>query len=92
MKSFLLTPHDNAEHGTSEDNYNFFHSLSRIAVECCFGEIDLQWGILWRELSYSLQMNCKIIDVCMRLHNFLVDNRNEEHFSTLEDYEVFDED
>ena len=37
-------------------------------------------------------MNCKIIDVCMRLHNFLVDNRNEEHFATLEEYTVFDED
>ena len=51
LKSFLLTPYDNAEHGTVEDNYNFFHSSSRIAVECCFREIDLQWGISWRELS-----------------------------------------
>ena len=82
LKSFLLTPYNNAEHGTAEDNFNFFHSSSRIAVECCFGEIDLRWGILWRVLSYSLQMNCKIIDACMRLHNFLVDNRNEEIFLT----------
>jgi hypothetical protein len=66
LKSFLLTPYGNAEHGTVEDNFNFFYSSSRIAVECCFGAIDLRWGILWRELSYSLQMNCKIIDACMR--------------------------
>jgi hypothetical protein len=30
IKSFLLTPFDNAVHGTPEDNYNFFHSSSRI--------------------------------------------------------------
>ena len=28
----------------------------------------------------------------MRLHNFLVDNRNEEKILTSEDYEVFDDD
>ena len=36
-------------------------------------------------------MNYKIIDVCMRLHIFLVDNHNEEHFVTSEEYAVFDE-
>lgn len=46
LKSFLLTPFDNVLHGTSEDNFNFFHSSSRISVECAFGEIDLRWGIL----------------------------------------------
>ena len=66
LKSFLLTPYDNAMHGTTEDNYNFFHSSSRISVECAFGEIDLRWGILWKELEYSLELNCTVIDVCMR--------------------------
>jgi hypothetical protein len=48
LKLFILTPYDNAAHGTPEDNYNFFHSSLRIAVECCFGEVDLQFGIfLW---------------------------------------------
>ena len=49
-------------------------------MECAFGEIDLRWGILWRRLQFSLKMNCKVIDACMRLHNFIVDFRD-EHLS-----------
>ncbi len=94
LKSFLLVPYDNAVHGTPEDDYNYYHSSSRITVECCFGDIDLQWGILWRELSYSLELNCKIIDACMRLHNFIVDHRCEDeiNFSQSIDFEIFDDD
>ena len=73
IKSFLITPYDNAMHGTAEDNFNFFHSSSRISVECCFGEINLCWGIFWRELNYSLKTNVMIIDACMRLHNFIAE-------------------
>ena len=73
LKSFLLTPYDDAIHGEASDSYNFFHSPSRICVECTFGEIDLQWGILWRPLKFSLKHNVKVIDACMRLHNFIVD-------------------
>lgn len=75
LKSFLLTPYDNVLHGTDEDNYNFFHSASRICVECAFGEIDLRWGILWRRLSFTLAHNIKVVDATMRLHNFIVDYR-----------------
>jgi hypothetical protein len=75
IKSFLMTPFDNAVHGTPEDNYNFFHSSSRIWVECAFGEIDLRWGILWKPLGFRLRHNVNIIDACMRLHNFIVDWR-----------------
>jgi hypothetical protein len=50
LKSFLLTPYDNTRHATPVDNYNFFHSSSRIVVECAFGEINLRWGILWSKL------------------------------------------
>ncbi len=71
LKSFLLTPYDNAVHGTDEDNYNFFHSSSRIKVECTLGEIDLRWGILWRPLCFRLVQNIKVIDACLRLHNFI---------------------
>jgi hypothetical protein len=75
LKSFLLTPYDNTRHATPEDNYNFFHSSSRIVVECAFGEIDLRWGILWSKLRFSLKNNCRIIDACLRLHNYIVDFR-----------------
>jgi hypothetical protein len=76
LRSFLLSPYDDTMHGSAEHNYNFFHSSSRISIECAFGEINLRWGIFWRALKYPLKMNCKIIDVCMQLHNFIVDYRN----------------
>ena len=92
LKSFLLTPYDYALHDTPEDNYNFFHSPSRISVECCFGEIDLRFGIFWRPLKFSLDMNCNIIDACMRVHNFIVNNREEGIGIDSVDKDVFDDD
>jgi hypothetical protein len=44
-RSFLPTPYDDTMHGSAEDNYNFFHSSSRISIECAFGEVNLRWGI-----------------------------------------------
>ena len=46
LKTFLHTPYNNTVHGTPEDNYIYFHSSSRIVIECTFGEIGLRWGIL----------------------------------------------
>ena len=93
LKSFLHTPYDNAPHGSSEDTYNFFHSSARIIVECTFGEIDLRFGILWQPLKYSLKFNCRVIDACFRVHNFIVTHRQGEE-STMDpcDFDVFDED
>jgi hypothetical protein len=91
LKSFLLTPYDNAFHGTPEDNYNYFHSSSRISVECTFGEVDLRWGIFWKPLKYSLKTNCKIIDACLRLHNFIVDQRGTSLAMDTVDKSVFDD-
>lgn len=96
IKSFVVTPFDNAVHGTPEDNFNFFHSSSRISVECTFGEIDLRWGILWRPLQFRLKHNVNIIDACMRLHNLIVDRREEKAAASVLSGEmersIFDED
>ncbi|EJK58257.1 hypothetical protein THAOC_21635 [Thalassiosira oceanica] len=93
IRSFLLTPFDNAVHGTPEDNFNFFHSSSRICIECTFGEVDLRWGILWSPLKFSLRNNIKVIDACLMLHNFIVDHRESlgENVSSME-RDVFDDD
>lgn len=95
LKSFLLTPYDNVMHGTTEDNFNFFHSSSRIVVECAFGEIDMRWGVLWRPLKFTLKHNCQVIDACMRLHNFIVDfreaDKNNDDGAAME-RDVFDDD
>ena len=77
IESFLLPPYDAANPKTSEDDFNFFHSSARITVECAFGEIDLRWGIFWKRLSCSLEHATVIIEGAMRIHNFLVDYRDE---------------
>ena len=48
LRPYLLTPFDNPGARTPQDNFNFFLSSCRIYVECCFGEVDRRWGILWR--------------------------------------------
>ncbi len=92
LKSFLHTPYDNAPHGSAQDRYNFFHSSARNIVECTFGEIDLRFGILWQRLKYSLKFNCRVIDACFCLHNFIVTHRQGEESMDECDFDVFDED
>ena len=78
LRSYLLTPYDNAMPGSSEDVFNFFLSSQRIYVECAFGEIDRRWGIFWKPLQGSLTNHKYVIDSALRLHNFIV-NYREEH-------------
>ena len=77
IESFVLPPYDAASPKSSEDDFNFYHSSARITVECAFGEIDLRWGIFWKRLTCSLANATLIIEGAMRLHNFLVDYRDE---------------
>ena len=75
LRSYMLTPHDNALPDPKEDNFNFFLSSNRIYVECAFGEIDRRWGILWKPLEGSLQNHQYTIDAALRMHNFIVEFR-----------------
>ena len=87
IESFILTPYDGASPQTAEDDFNFYQSSARITVECAFGEIDLRWGIFWKRLTCSLDHASVIIEGAMRLHNFIIDYRD-EHCNT--DKEVTD--
>jgi hypothetical protein len=91
LKPFILIPYDNTAHGTPGDNYNFFHSSLYIAVECHFGKVDLWFGIFWRPLKFSLKANGHIIDACLWLHDFILENFNRSFMGSV-DKEVFDED
>ena len=75
LRSYMLTPHDNALPDSKEDNFNFFLSSNRIYVECAFGEIDRRWGIFWSPLEGSLQNHQYTIDAAIRMHNFIVEFR-----------------
>ncbi len=61
-------------------------------VECTFGDIDLQWGILWRPLSFMLAQIIKVIDLCMRLHNFITEFCQQHSFPVNRDKTIFNKD
>ncbi|GFH49993.1 hypothetical protein CTEN210_06469 [Chaetoceros tenuissimus] len=89
IRSFLLTPFDNALPNSAKDSFNYHHSTCRIWVECAFGEIDMRWGIFWKPLQFDLDKNLKVIDAAMRLHNYLVQNRDNAT-SEIEEFQVYE--
>lgn len=91
IKSFLLTPFDNATPKSAKDSFNYHHSTCRIWVECAFGEIDMRWGILWRPLQFDLDKNILVIDAVMRLHNYLVENRERNENNDIEDFRIYEQ-
>lgn len=84
MSAFLLAPYDNTMPNTPEDSYNFWHSNSRIRIECLFGELVMRCGLLWKPLQYPLDMCCNIIRSAALLHNFLVDARENRDIGQME--------
>jgi hypothetical protein len=77
--SYLIVPYPNAESNSFEDAFNYWHSSSRINIECTFGELVMRWGILWRRLQFSLRSAGSVINACSHLHNFLVDERENDN-------------
>ena len=45
VESFIIPPYDISKPKAPNDDFNFFHSSTRITVECAFGETDLCWGL-----------------------------------------------
>ena len=77
LRGFMICPYDNAKAGSVEDNFNFFQSSQRIHIECTFGEIYRRFGVFWRPLAGSLKDHRYTIEACFRLHNLVVEYREE---------------
>ena len=80
---YLLTPWSGRDLPSDKDSFNFYHSRLRTIIECAFGMLVMRWGVFWRPLRVPL---CKIplmIGVCMKLHNFVVDERILRNFDAL---------
>lgn len=77
LMSFLMTPYEKEEMKEDalnlKDAFNFYLSSCRIYIECAFGELVMRWGILWRMLDFPLRKCIDIIQVCMLLHNFILE-------------------
>lgn len=69
----LITPYPMSQAEIDEFNFNFFLSSYRVHVEQAFGQLVARWRILQTELQFPLKKNARIVCVCLKLHNFCVD-------------------
>jgi hypothetical protein len=63
------------------DAFNFYLSQLRIRIEQAFGLMTMKWSILRNTLLTSLATASKILQVCARLHNFVIDQDWEDDWS-----------
>ena len=57
----------------TQDAYNFFLSQLRIRIEMTFGLLQTKWAVLKRNLTTGLETTAKVLEVCARLHNYVID-------------------
>ena len=57
----------------TQDAYNFFLSQLRIRIEMAFGLLQTKWAVLKRNLTTGLEKTAKVLEVCARLHNYVID-------------------
>jgi hypothetical protein len=75
------------EHGffmNADLAFNDYLSSEMIWIECAFGEYNMRWGFCWRPLRFALDKAGMIIETCMLLHNFTIDEKTES-FTELEE-------
>ena len=70
----LITPF-NKGCSVEEDAFNYFHSRSRMSIECTFGSLVARWGILWRKVKCDLPHTTAMVECICRLHNVCLNQR-----------------
>jgi hypothetical protein len=68
----MITPSNN---DPTLDDFDFYQSSNRMAIECAFGILIRRWGVLWRKLRQRFDRRAPLIGALMRLHNFCIDER-----------------
>jgi DDE superfamily endonuclease len=69
----IITPFSGRNLEQRNDSFNFYLSSIRITVDQVFGVIVSCWGILWSPLRCSLRRATRIVVVCAKLHNFIIE-------------------
>ena len=78
----MATPYPNNNRYTVEkDNYNFYHSQVRIAIECAFGILLQRFALLRRKLpqQFTIQKTMALVSCLCRVHNFLIERRLQQN-------------
>lgn len=73
LAPFCMTPFIGTNVGEAEDAFNFYHSQLRITIERAFGIFVNVFGIFQSSMSYSIANTCEVVEACVRLHNFRID-------------------
>ena len=72
----------------ARDNYNFFISQLRIRIEMAFGQLVGKWRILKNPLQCRIKKCPKVIHTCIRLHNFIINDKMSNNIDILEEDET----
>jgi hypothetical protein len=81
--AYLLTEHllvpftGTSKQNPDKDSYNFYLSQLRIRIEMSFGLLTTKWRILRRKLETSLVNSSKILECCARLHNYVLNCKDD---------------
>ena len=73
----LLTPWPGRKLSTAKDCFNYWQSSARIFIEQAFGMLVARWGVLWRPLSCRLTKSVRVVMVCCKLHNYIIDQNSD---------------
>jgi hypothetical protein len=88
LTEHLLVPYTGTDkQNPDKDSYNFYLSQLRIRIEMSFGMLTTKWRILRRKLETSLVTSSKILECCARLHNYVLNCKDDidDEFSVGED-------
>ena len=75
-KGRVITPFSGRALPVWKDSFNFYLSSALIFVEQAFGMIVGRWGVFWPPMKCDLKKATLIIQVCCKLHNFIIDRES----------------
>jgi hypothetical protein len=61
-----------------KDTFNFFLSQLCIRIANVFGLLTTKWRVLRKPLECSLKVNTDILQIFALLHNFVIDNKDDD--------------
>jgi hypothetical protein len=72
LSPVCLTPFVGTSIVKEQDTFNFYHSQLRITIERAFGILVGVFGIFHTPLTFSIATSCEVVEACVRLHNFRI--------------------